>query len=104
MEIFLAEVIGFCFGVRRAIELAEAALSDSGRVNALGPLVHNPQETARLEAAGVHVVETPGEIDGDSAVIRAHGACPEIFQELRARVAPGGCHLPLRGEITTHRP
>ena len=85
MEIIRAEMLGFCFGVKRAIELAEAALCDGEHVNTLGPLVHNPQETARLAAAGIHAAETPADIVGETAVIRAHGARPETFAELRAR-------------------
>jgi len=85
MEIILAEVMGFCFGVRRAIELAEASLHDGHRVNTLGPLVHNPQEISRLDAAGIHAVSHPEEVRGDTVVIRAHGARPEIFAELRWR-------------------
>lgn len=85
MKILLAEVMGFCFGVRRAIELAEASLHDGHQVNTLGPLVHNPQEIARLDAAGISAIETPDEVSGDTVVIRAHGARPEIFAELRQR-------------------
>ncbi len=85
MEIVLAEVMGFCFGVRRAIELAEASLHDGHRVNTLGPLVHNPQEIARLDAAGIHAIVHPQEVCGDTVVIRAHGARPEMFAELRRR-------------------
>jgi len=85
MEIILAEVCGFCFGVRRAIELAEAEVRDGGAVNTLGPLVHNPQETARLDAAGIHPVERPDEVSGDTVVVRAHGARPETFEALAGR-------------------
>jgi len=85
MEIILAEVIGFCFGVRRAIELAEASLRDGRRVNTLGPLVHNPQEIVRLDAAGIHAVERVEDVHGDTVVIRAHGTRPEVFAELRRR-------------------
>jgi len=85
MQIHLAEVLGFCFGVRRAIEQAEAALQEEGGVTTLGPLVHNPQETARLESAGIHVINTPAEAPGGTVVIRAHGARPEIFTELHRR-------------------
>ena len=85
MEIFRAEVLGFCFGVRRAIELAEAALHGKEEVNTLGPLVHNPQETARLDAAGIRAVETTTDIRSGTVVIRAHGARPETYARLRDR-------------------
>lgn len=85
MEILRAEVLGFCFGVRRAIELAEAALQGEPVVNTLGPLVHNSQETARLAAAGIQGVETDAEVTGRTVVVRAHGARPETFARLRQR-------------------
>lgn len=85
MEIIRAEVLGICFGVRRAIELAEAALAGDTMVNTLGPLVHNPQETARLAEAGIQAVETPDAIESGTVVIRAHGARPEAFVQLRQR-------------------
>lgn len=85
MEILLANRMGFCFGVRRAIELAEDALRAGRTVSALGPLVHNPQETGRLDAAGIHSADHPGDIRGDTVVIRAHGARPETYAELGAR-------------------
>ena len=85
MEILLADVMGFCFGVRRAIELAEASLRDGHTVHTLGPLVHNSQEIARLDAAGIRAIDSPAEVTGDTVVIRAHGARPEMFAELRQR-------------------
>ena len=43
MKIIRASVLGFCFGVRRAVELAEKALSENKdkSVYSLGPLIHN---------------------------------------------------------------
>jgi len=85
MQILRADVLGFCFGVRRAIELAEAALCGGKMVNTLGPLVHNPQETVRLAAAGIRTVDSPDDVEGDTVVIRAHGARPETYAKLRQR-------------------
>lgn len=85
MEVLLADVYGFCFGVRRAIELAEAAQHEGRAVHTLGPLVHNSQETARLDAAGIHPAEGLEEVTGDTVVIRAHGARPETIEELKKR-------------------
>ena len=85
MEILRAEVLGFCFGVRRAIQLAEAAAREGRAVNALGPLVHNSQETHRLEGVGIHTVDDVRELAGDTVVVRAHGAHPETFRMLEQR-------------------
>jgi (E)-4-hydroxy-3-methyl-but-2-enyl pyrophosphate reductase len=55
-------------------------------VRTLGPLIHNTQETGRLEAEGVRTVDAPAEVGaGVTAVIRAHGVTPEVQRELEAR-------------------
>ena len=101
MDVILAQVCGFCFGVRRAIELAEAAQREGGAVNTLGPLVHNTQETMRLDATGIHPVERLDEVSGDTVVVRAHGARPEMFAELeqrRLRVVDATCPFVARSQ------
>jgi len=85
MEIVLADVLGFCFGVRRAIQLAEAAAHGGRSVNSLGPLVHNAQETLRLDRVGISTVNDVEELRGDAVVVRAHGARPETFRTLEQR-------------------
>ena len=43
MEVIVADNAGFCFGVKRAIKMADDTLeSAQGRVKSLGPLIHNP--------------------------------------------------------------
>ena len=86
MQVLLAEEYGFCFGVERAVEMVEGALSEGATVRTLGPLIHNTQEIQRLEAEGVRTIGAPGEVtDGETAVIRAHGVTPAVQRELEAR-------------------
>jgi 4-hydroxy-3-methylbut-2-enyl diphosphate reductase len=86
MQVLLAEEFGFCFGVERAVEMVEGALSEGATVRTLGPLIHNTQEIQRLEAEGVKTIEAPGEAGRDeTAVIRAHGVTPEVQRELEER-------------------
>ena len=86
MQVLLAEEYGFCFGVERAVEMVEEALQEGAKVRTLGPLIHNTQETQRLEAEGVSTINTPGEVEaGVTAVIRAHGVTPEVQRELESR-------------------
>ncbi|MCA1616133.1 MAG: 4-hydroxy-3-methylbut-2-enyl diphosphate reductase [Acidobacteria bacterium] len=86
MQVLLAEEFGFCFGVERAVQMVEGALAEGAAVRTLGPLIHNTQETGRLEAAGVRAIDAPGEVGaGVTAVIRAHGVTPEVQRELEAR-------------------
>ena len=86
MQVLLAEEYGFCFGVERAVEMVEEALSEGATVRTLGPLIHNTQEIGRLEAEGVATINAPAEVaPGVTAVIRAHGVTPEVQRELEAR-------------------
>ncbi len=88
VEILVAKHAGFCFGVKRAINLAEFASSfaqKGRRVFTMGPLIHNPQEVKRLESMGVYQLsqeEVLGE--GDVVVIRSHGLPPEKERSLRS--------------------
>lgn len=86
MEIIVAENAGFCFGVKRALDLVARAARDRSRpVHTLGPLIHNPQEIARLESLGVHHAESLDEIPGGAVVLSAHGVDPAVEAEARAR-------------------
>lgn len=86
MNVLLAENAGFCFGVRRALEMAEAALAQHGRVFSLGPLIHNPQVVERLAEAGLVVCDRVEDVPADAvAMIRAHGAEPAVFDTATAR-------------------
>jgi 4-hydroxy-3-methylbut-2-enyl diphosphate reductase len=86
MQVLLAEEYGFCFGVERAVEMVEGALSEGATVRTLGPLIHNTQEIQRLEAEGVREVAEPGDVSrGETAVIRAHGVTPQVQRDLETR-------------------
>jgi small subunit ribosomal protein S1 len=86
VEIIVAENAGFCFGVKRALDLVARATEARPRpVHTLGPLIHNPQEIARLEARGVRQVESLGEVREGAVVLSAHGVDPAVEQEARGR-------------------
>lgn len=55
MKLTIGEHAGFCFGVRRAVDKAFACAKEGLPCVTLGPLIHNPQEVARLESAGVRL-------------------------------------------------
>ena len=90
MKIIRASVLGFCFGVRRAVELAEKALAENPgkKVYSLGPLIHNENALSALEAKGLHIVQE-NEIDkleeGSVVIIRAHGVAPSVTDALEAK-------------------
>lgn len=81
----LAANSGFCFGVRRAIEMAEKTLARGERVYSLGPVIHNPQEIERLEALGLKVIDEVGQATGGLLIIRSHGISPETAEAARAK-------------------
>lgn len=85
MKVILADKAGFCFGVKRAINTAFEAAA-GGRVYCLGPLIHNPQEVGRLQAAGVETVDDIEKLQrGDSLIIRSHGVPPATLERARTR-------------------
>ncbi len=102
MEVRVADNCGFCFGVRRAIDLAESTLRSGAEVYCLGPLIHNPQVIERLIERGFRVVEGPEDLPaGATVVIRSHGVAPEIFAKLRERevhVVDATCPLVKRAQ------
>lgn len=87
MEIIVAENAGFCFGVKRAVKMAfNAAESETGEVRSLGPLIHNPQEVARLAGKGVVQVETLDQIKEGTVILRSHGvSSPRIIEDANAK-------------------
>lgn len=82
MEVWMARHSGFCYGVRRAVELAAAAPGQTGApVLTLGPLIHNPQMIARLKEQGIDVTDSLAVPPGSTVVIRSHGVGPQIYRE-----------------------
>ncbi len=72
---------GFCFGVVRAIEQAEQALNQVGRVYSLGDIVHNRVEVQRLESLGLQTLtcDEMSRAEGAHLLIRAHGEPPTTY-------------------------
>ncbi len=96
MEIVLAESLGFCMGVKRAVDLAYRALEKSNGlpVVTLGPLIHNAQEIQRLENDGIQMADENDRPEQGIAIIRAHGVAPNVYDELKnrgLRVMDGTC-------------
>ena len=82
MKILLAKNSGFCFGVRRAVEMAEQCAKESGTVYTYGNIIHNESVVQELAQKGVHSVETLESLHaGDTLIIRAHGAPPSVYEE-----------------------
>lgn len=85
MRVEVARYAGVCYGVERALKLAEEAAKQGTSVHTLGPLIHNPQAVEALRAKGVEVAACLEDADGGTLVIRSHGVAPEIIAEARER-------------------
>jgi small subunit ribosomal protein S1 len=86
MHIILVPEGGFCFGVRRAMEMADTAIAEHGGGATLGPLIHNQEVVSRLERQGLRPVAAPGDVRaGEVVMLRTHGTGPETVKALEAR-------------------
>lgn len=84
MTIEIADQAGYCFGVKRAIQLAENAAAEYGEVCTLGELIHNERAIDELDKKGVHAVNSPKEAAGKPIVIRSHGVSKAVEAEAGA--------------------
>jgi len=84
LQVIVGEHSGFCYGVKRAVEIAEAA-GAKGRAFTLGPLVHNPQVVAKLKETGVIPVSDLHEISDGCMIVPSHGLPPDVIDEARTR-------------------
>src|SRR5215475_11226470 len=83
MQIIRAAHLGFCFGVRDAIALAEKH-AEAAPLTILGDLVHNSTVVAALAAKGVATVHEPAEAATHTVMITAHGASERTLTRVRA--------------------
>ena len=84
MEVILADNLGFCYGVKRAIQLAEDSAAPGQVTNTLGPIIHNPQMVAKLAENGVGTVDSLDEVKGGTIIIRSHGVGPDVYDRVEA--------------------
>ena len=85
MKVTVARHAGICYGVERALKLADEAAATGRTVHTLGPLIHNPQAVEALRARGVEVAGTLEDAGEGILVIRSHGVDPAIIEEAVAR-------------------
>lgn len=101
-----ARGIGFCFGVRRALDILEKAARERGTVETLGAIVHNQPVLDRLASIGVKIASGVNDIQGSVVAISAHGISPQIEQEIRARqinIIDTTCPFVHRAQIAARR-
>ncbi len=84
--ITLASTAGFCFGVKRAVNLAlKLGQASTNVINSYGELIHNPREVERLKENNIVPVGSPEEITGDKVIIRTHGVGRETIEGFKNR-------------------
>lgn len=87
-KVKVAKSAGFCFGVKRAIDMVYEEAAKGGKVYTLGPVIHNEQVVSDLESKGVKVVDNIESLDtGQDAtvIIRSHGVPEETINRLKEK-------------------
>lgn len=79
-EILLAKTMGFCFGVKRALEIVE---DQNKPLNILGDLIHNKVVLNRLREQGVKIIQSLAEADSNTIVITAHGIADSVKNQIK---------------------
>ena len=106
MRIEKANKTGFCFGVRRAINILEKVAHERGGVETVGAVVHNQQVLQRLAEIGVRIAKDVDDIKGDIVATSSHGVSPQLEEEIRARhidVISTTCPFVRRAQATARR-
>jgi len=85
MRVVIAEELGFCFGVKRAIQMVEKAVAQQGGIETIGDIVHNQRVVESLQQKNVAVASSLQAAHGQLVAITAHGAPPDLYEEARER-------------------
>lgn len=104
MPIEKARDLGFCFGVRRAIQVVEQAVERLGALNTLGPVVHNQRVVEKLAALGVTAIAN-SEVASGVIALPSHGAPPQVVAGLKKRgmeVVDATCPMVRRAQKAAH--
>ena len=97
MKVTLAKSAGFCFGVKRAVEMVYKEAEAGKKVYTLGPIIHNEQVVQDLEQKGVRVIDTPEELskaEDATVIIRSHGISADVYHQLedkKVRIVDATC-------------
>ena len=95
MEIIRANNSGFCFGVKRALDITEkeiesltkdnrTTLENAGNIYTCGPLIHNSQVTDALERKGCRIIDSLEKAkEGDTVIVRSHGEPKEFYERAK---------------------
>jgi 4-hydroxy-3-methylbut-2-enyl diphosphate reductase len=96
MQVLVAEKCGFCLGVKNAIRMAKETLARKQEVYSLGPVIHNEEVVSKLAKDGLKTIQSVGQVNSGTVLIRSHGAKIEELQEIKAKgldIADATCVL-----------
>ena len=85
MEIKVAKTAGFCFGVKRAVELVEKQVEAGKKVYTYGPIIHNEEVIDDLAKKGVEIVSNAKEwnnVAHGTLIIRSHGVSKREYEDM----------------------
>ena len=83
MRLILAQSAGFCFGVKRSVEIADKLLQENQSAASLGELIHNEQVVREMSERGLRVIRDPSQArPGETVIIRAHGVSEQVLRQL----------------------
>ncbi len=80
MEILIAKTAGFCFGVKRAVDLAFENAGSEGTFT-YGPIIHNEQVINALQQKGVVAIDSLDREDISKIIVRSHGVSPTVYKQ-----------------------
>ncbi|MDD2367436.1 MAG: 4-hydroxy-3-methylbut-2-enyl diphosphate reductase [Desulfuromonadaceae bacterium] len=85
MKVILAKQAGFCFGVKRATQMAFEAVGKDQKTYTLGPIIHSPQVVGKLESLGIKVLDSLDGLDSGTIIIRSHGVEQKEINEAESK-------------------
>ena len=97
MEVTLAKSAGFCFGVKRAVDMVYEEAGKGEKVYTFGPIIHNEEVVSDLKSKGVEVINTIEElcqIKNATVIIRSHGVAKSVYDMLerqQVRIVDATC-------------
>jgi len=89
LNFFLAEHAGFCFGVKRALNLLDEALTTGDKpadIYTYGPIIHNPQVIEKYKKLGIKIADDVSSVPkGKTIIFRSHGVGKDVLTRAKKR-------------------
>lgn len=98
-RIIISSNSGFCFGVKRALDIAKRALAGGRTIYSLGPIIHNPQVVRDFSGKGLKIIKDVKKIGSkkEFLLIPSHGISPNVLRKRNISYIDTTC--PLVGRV-----